>query len=125
MYSISPQQAYSFCCWFLQQFRSTLLLRMPFQALLWQKLAFSSPFFYFNHLSSISLSLGGIVLLLSSNILVLLVMLILFVAVFPTTLFDPSRKDAFASSFVAKVGFFFSILLFQLSIFYSSVPKAL
>ena len=29
---------------------------MPFQTLLWQKLAFSSPFFYFNHLSSISFS---------------------------------------------------------------------
>ena len=39
-----------------QQLRSTLLLKMPFQTLLWQKLAFSSPFFYFNHLSSISLS---------------------------------------------------------------------
>ena len=36
-----------------QQLRSTLLLRMPSQTLLWQKLAFSSPFFYFNDLSSI------------------------------------------------------------------------
>ena len=36
-----------------QQLRSTLLLRMPSQTLLWQKLAFSSPFFYFNYLYSI------------------------------------------------------------------------
>ena len=38
-----------------QQLRSTRLLRMPSQALLWQKLAFSSPFPYFNYLSSILL----------------------------------------------------------------------
>ena len=56
MYSISPQQAHSFSLLISQQPYSTLLLKMPFQTLLWQKLAFSSPFFYFNHLSSISLS---------------------------------------------------------------------
>ena len=44
---------------------------------------------------------------------------------FPTTPFDPSPKDAFSSSFVAEVGIFFSILLFQLSIFYSFIPEAL
>ena len=33
-----------------QQLRSTLLPRMPSQTLLWQKLAFSSPFFYSNYL---------------------------------------------------------------------------
>ena len=38
-----------------QQLHSTLLLKMPFQTLLWQKLAFSSTFFYLNDLSSISL----------------------------------------------------------------------
>ena len=36
-----------------QQLRSTLLLKMPFQTLLWQKLAFSSQFSYGNYLSSI------------------------------------------------------------------------
>ena len=36
-----------------QQLHSTLLLKMPLQALLWQKLALSSPFIYFNYLSSI------------------------------------------------------------------------
>ena len=42
----------------------------------------------------------------------------------PTTPFDPSPKDAFSSSFVTEVGILFSILLFQLSIFYSFVPEA-
>ena len=50
-----------------QQLRSTLPLKMPLQALLWQKLAFSSPFCYSNDLSSILFS-GGIVMLLSSLI---------------------------------------------------------
>ena len=36
-----------------QQLRSTLLLKMPCRALLWQILAFSSPFSYFNDLTSI------------------------------------------------------------------------
>ena len=35
------------------------------------------------------------------------------------------RKRAFSNSFVTEVGIFFSILLFQLSIFYSFVPEAL
>ena len=48
-----------------------------------------------------------------------------FVVGFPTTPFDPSPKDASSSSFVAEVGIFFSILLSQLSIFYSFVPEAL
>jgi len=41
-----------------------------------------------------------------------------FIVGFPTTPLDPSPKDAFSSSFVVEVGIFFSILLFQLSIFY-------
>ena len=36
-----------------QQLRSILLCKDAFQADLWYKLAFSSPFFYFNNLSSI------------------------------------------------------------------------
>ena len=51
-----------------QQLRSILICKDAFQAHLWQKLAFSSPFFYFNDLSSI-LSSGGIVMLLSSLII--------------------------------------------------------
>ena len=53
-----------------QQLRSTLLLRIPFQALLSQKLAFSSTFVYLNYLSSI-LSSGGFVMLLFSVIILI------------------------------------------------------
>ena len=48
-----------------------------------------------------------------------------FVVGFPTTPFDPSPKDASSSTFVVEVGIFFSILLFQLSIFYFFLPEAL
>ena len=44
---------------------------------------------------------------------------------FPTTLFDLSPKYASSSSFVTEVGIFFSILLFQLSIFYFFLPESL
>ena len=44
---------------------------------------------------------------------------------FPTYPFDPSPKDAFSNSFVSEVGIFFSILFFQLSIFYFFLPEAL
>ena len=50
-----------------QQLRSILLCKDAFQAHLWQKLAFSSPFFYSSDLSSI-LSSGVFVMLLSSLI---------------------------------------------------------
>ena len=42
----------------------------------------------------------------------------------PTTPFDHSPKDAFSSSIVAKLGIFFPIILFQLSIFYFLLPEA-
>ena len=48
-----------------QQLRSILLCKDAFQTHLWQKLAFSSPFCYSNHISSI-ISFGGIVTLLFS-----------------------------------------------------------
>ena len=54
-FSISPLQAYFFSWLVFQQFCSILLLKMPFQALLWQKLRFSSPFPHFNYLYSILL----------------------------------------------------------------------
>ena len=60
-----PTTSLLFSLLVFQQLHSTLLLRMPFQALLWQKLSFSSPFF--NYLSS-----GGIVMLLSSTHLLVL-----------------------------------------------------
>ena len=50
--------------------------------------------------------------------------LFFFVVGVPTTPFDPSPKDAFSNSFVAEDGICFSILLFQLSIFYSFIPEA-
>ena len=52
-FSISPLQAYSFCCWFFQQLHSILLCKCAFQGLLWQKLSFSSPSLYPNGLASI------------------------------------------------------------------------
>ena len=54
-----------------QQLRSTRLLRMPSQALLWHKMAFSSPFSYLNYLSSILLFRGIVMLLFSTHHLVL------------------------------------------------------
>ena len=45
--------------------------------------------------------------------------LVLFVVDFPTTPFNSSLQGCFPSLFVAEVGIFFSILLFQWSIFYS------
>ena len=67
MFSISPHQAYPF----VVGFPTTPLYpsqKGAFQAHLWQKLAFSSPFGYSNDLSSI-LSSGGIVMLLFSLII--------------------------------------------------------
>ena len=60
-----PTTSLCFSLLIFQQLRSILLCKDAFQAHLWQKLAFSSPFFYFNDLSSI-LSSGGMVMLLSS-----------------------------------------------------------
>ena len=54
MFSHKPTTSLLFSLLVFQQLRSTILLRMPFQAQLWHKLAFSSPFFYFNYLFSIS-----------------------------------------------------------------------
>ena len=66
MLFISPQQAYSFRCWFFQQLRSTLLLRMPFQALCGRSWHFLlQSFFLSNDLSSI-LSPRGLVMFLCS-----------------------------------------------------------
>ena len=55
MFFYKPTTSLLFSLLVFQQFHSTLLLKMPFQALLWQKLAFSSPFSYLNYLSSILL----------------------------------------------------------------------
>ena len=92
-FSISPLQAYSFRCWFFQQLRSTLPLKMPLQALLWQKLAFSSPFLYSNDLSSI-FSSGGMVMLLSSLIISNCEDRVLFVLIH----FQPECRALFSSS---------------------------
>ena len=54
-----------------QQLRSTLLLKMPCRALLWQILAFSSPFLSFNY-QLLFFRSGGIVLLFSSTHLLVL-----------------------------------------------------
>ena len=68
MFSISPLQAYSFCCGFFPTTPLWPSWKGAFQDHLWQKLAFSSPFLYSNDLSSI-FSFGGMVMLLSSLII--------------------------------------------------------
>src|SRR3954467_12606429 len=91
MHSLRPYQAYSFRFWFSQQLRSTLLLKMHFQAQLWQKLAFSSPSFYFNYLSSIS-SFRRHVMLFSSTHLIVLSGSCSFVLIHLTGVLCPSFK---------------------------------
>ena len=81
----------SFSLLFFQQFRSTRLLRMPSKALLSQKLAVSSPFFYFNDPSSI-LSSGGIVMLLSSLIVSKCEVRVLFVLIHLSWVLCPLLK---------------------------------
>ena len=61
-----PTSSLLFSLLVFQQLHSTLILRMPFQAHLWQKLPFSSPFFRSNDLP-FTPSFGGILMLLSST----------------------------------------------------------
>jgi len=63
-----------------QQLHSILLCKDAFQVHLWQKLSFSSPFFYSSDLSSI-LSSEGIVMLFSSLIILFCQDRVLFVLI--------------------------------------------
>ena len=67
--SHKPTRSLLFSLLIFQQLRSSLLRKdVFFQIHLWKELSFSSPFFYFNDLSSI-LSFGGNVMLLFSLII--------------------------------------------------------
>ena len=90
-----------------QQLRSTLLLRIPFQALLSQKLAFSSTFVYLNYLSSI-LSSGGLVMLLFSIIISNCEDHVLFVLIHLTRVSCPLLK--FFSSYLVLYHFSTGVL---------------